>query len=181
MNPTPKTSPAGRQSAAAKRQASWEYSEEFVAESEHSLAARRAAAELGVGAVSQGGAALLTLLTRTIGAKSAVEIGTGTGVSGLAILSGLTSDGILTSIDSETEHQQRARAILGGAGVAARRARLIAGPALVVLPKLSDGAYDLVFVDGDPLEIRRVRRAGRPPAAQRRRFSSSITPSPTAP
>ena len=37
-------------------------------------------------------------------------------------------------------------------GCPPRRFRLIAGPALNVLPKLSDGAYDLVFVDGDPLE-----------------------------
>ena len=31
--------------------------------------------------------------------------------------------------------------------------RLIAGSALNVLPKLSDGAYDMVVVDGDPLEF----------------------------
>ena len=60
--------------------------------------------------------------------------------------------GILTSIDTEPEHQAAAREAFNAAGYPTRRARLIAGAALQVLPKLSDGAYDLVLVDGDPLE-----------------------------
>ena len=48
--------------------------------------------------------------------------------------------------------QAAARRVLTDAGIPARRARLIAGAALQVLPKLSDAAYDIVLVDADPLE-----------------------------
>lgn len=158
MNPAPKTAPAQD----SPRQASWEFAETFTPLDEHAHAARRASTELGVEPVSTGGAALLTLLARLVHAKAAVEVGTGAGVSGLALLEGLSSDGILTSIDTEPEHQQAARTVFSGAGFAPRRARLIAGGALNVLPKLSDGAYDLVFVDGDPLEtVEYVAQAGR--------------------
>jgi predicted O-methyltransferase YrrM len=40
-----------------------------------------------------------------------------------------------------------ARQTYTDAGFASSRFRLISGPALDVLPRLSDGAYDLVFVD----------------------------------
>ncbi len=95
-------------------------------------------------------------------ADAVVEVGTGTGVSGLALLSGMSPSGILTSIDIENEHQMEARAVLSEAGIPNRRARLIAGPALSVLPKLNDGAYDMVFIDGDPLEyVEYVEQAAR--------------------
>ena len=57
-------------------------------------------------------------------------------------------DGVLTSVDSDGEHQRLARLALAGAGGAGGRARLITGRALDVLPRLSDGGYDLVFLDG---------------------------------
>ena len=81
-----------------------------------------------------------------------VEIGTGTGVSGLWLLRGMRPGGVLTTIDIEPEHQAMARQSFAAAGYAPSRTRLIAGAALEVLPRLADAAYDLVFVDGDPLE-----------------------------
>ena len=81
-----------------------------------------------------------------------VEIGTGSGVSGLALFAGMQPDGVLTSVDIETEHQQAAREAFRSVGIPPQRFRLIAGSALNVLPRLSDGAYDLVFVDADKLE-----------------------------
>jgi Predicted O-methyltransferase len=128
------------------------FAEAFAAESEPSRAARRSAIELGLSSISGGVAATLALLTKTVAAKAVVEIGTGSGVSGLALFAGMVSDGVLTSIDAESENQAAAREAFTEAGVPSRRVRLIAGQALVVLPKLSDGAYDLVFVNGDPLE-----------------------------
>jgi predicted O-methyltransferase YrrM len=56
-------------------------------------------------------------------------------------------DGILTSIDTEGEHQRVARATFADVGIPANRVRLINGRALEVLPRLTDGAYDLVFCD----------------------------------
>lgn len=126
------------------------------------LAARDKAAELGVDCLSPAGAALLTLLAATLQARNAVEVGTGTGVAAVALLTGMVPDGVLTSIDVENELQLHARGILTAAGIPSRRARLIAGSALTVLPKLTDGAYDLVFVDGDPLEyVEYVAQASR--------------------
>ena len=59
----------------------------------------------------------------------------------------MRQDGVLTSVDSEAEHQRLAKQSLADAGVPSSRARLIPGRALDVLPRLSDAAYDLVFCD----------------------------------
>ncbi len=80
-------------------------------------------------------------------AKAVVEIGTGVGVSGLWLLRGMRSDGVLTSIDVEAEHQRLARKAFTEDGVPPSRVRLINGRALEVLPRLADGSYDMVVVD----------------------------------
>jgi predicted O-methyltransferase YrrM len=64
----------------------------------------------------------------------------------------MRSDGVLTSVDSESEHQRLAKASLQEAAVPSGRARLIGGRALDVLPRLSDAAYDLVFCDANRAE-----------------------------
>lgn len=97
-------------------------------------------------------AALLAFLADATGAQAAVEIGTGTGISAAALLSGMTASGVLTSIDTEAEHQRVAREVLGALGYDHVRSRLIAGRALDVLPRLTDRAYDIVYVNGDPAE-----------------------------
>jgi predicted O-methyltransferase YrrM len=103
--------------------------------------------ERGVSAVRPGAGAALRLLASTTRAKSVVEIGTGTGVSGLWLLRGMRPDSVLTSIDVEPEHQAMAKQSFAAAGFASSRTRLIAGNSRDVLPRLADGAYDLVFVD----------------------------------
>jgi len=85
-------------------------------------------------------------------ARAVVEIGTGTGVSGLWLLRGMRPDGVLTSVDTEAEHQRLAKETFTEAGIASQRARLIPGAALEVLPRLTDGHYDIVFADGDKQE-----------------------------
>ena len=131
---------------------SWAYAEDFVAESEAAAAARAAAVPLGVSSLGRGCASALTLLASVVHAKAVVEIGTGSGVSGLALFAGMQPDGILTSIDIEPEHQRAARRAFLSVGIPTQRFRLIAGAALNVLPRLSDGAYDLVFIDADKVE-----------------------------
>ncbi len=123
------------------------YAEFFVPESESASAARARASELGCTPIGAGAGTALTFLAAAVAAKSAVEIGTGAGVSGLALLAGMTTDGILTSIDVEAENQRAAKQAFAEAGIAAGRTRLINGRALEVLPRLTDAAYDLVFVD----------------------------------
>lgn len=131
------------------------YAELFIAENEHAAAARERAVELGCGAVSVGTGATLAVLAAGVGAKSAVEIGTGAGVSGLHLFDGMAEGSVLTSIDIESEYQRAARQAFADAGIGTTRARLINGRALDVLPRLTDGGYDLVFIDGAPQEYPR--------------------------
>jgi len=116
-------------------------------------AARRHAAEVG-GAVPVGPAtgAALRFIAAAIGARSVVEIGTGCGTSGIWLLRGMRTGGVLTSVDIEPEHQRLARKAFIDAGFASSRYRLISGRALEVLPRLADGAYDMVFCDADKQE-----------------------------
>ena len=116
-------------------------------------AARRHAAEVG-GAVPVGPAtgAALRFVAAAIGARSVVEIGTGCGTSGIWLLRGMRHGGVLTSVDIEPEHQRLARKAFVDAGFASSRYRLIGGRALEVLPRLADGAYDMVFCDADKQE-----------------------------
>ena len=123
-----------------------------MAEDEHLAAARSRAEEVGVVGIGTGGGAALRFLASLIQASSDVEIGTGTGVSGLWMLRGMASGGVLTSVDLEAEHQRFARQTFTEAGIASQRFRLISGSALEVLPRLTDDHYDLIFVDGDKRE-----------------------------
>nr|WP_067431891.1 O-methyltransferase [Nocardioides jensenii] len=132
--------------------ASWTYAEEFVAEDEILAAARARAEEVGVVPIGSGVGAALRFLAAVLDARAVVEIGTGTGVSGLWLLRGMRPDGVLTTVDVETEHQRLAKQTFTEAGVPAQRARTIPGSALDVLPRLTDGHYDLVFCDGDKRE-----------------------------
>ncbi len=131
---------------------SWGFAEDFVPPSEGLTASRHEAIASGVETISVGAATALTFLAKAVNAKAAVEIGTGTGTSGLALFAGMTNDSILTSIDPAGDRQQAARAAFVAAGLPSNRYRLIAGVPLDVLPKLRDGAYDLVLVNGDKLE-----------------------------
>ncbi len=111
-------------------------------------AARQRAAEVGIGAVEPAAGAVLRMLCAATGARTVVEVGTGAGVSSLWLLRGMRPDGVLTTVDSDGEHQRLARLSLAEAGIPGGRARLITGRALEVLPRLSDAGYDLVFLDG---------------------------------
>ena len=123
-----------------------------MAEDEVLASARARAEEVGVAPIGAGGGAALRFLASVLEARAVVEIGTGTGVSGVWLLRGMRSDGILTTVDIEAEHQRLAKESFADAGIAAQRARTISGAALDVLPRLTDGHYDLVFCDGDKAE-----------------------------
>lgn len=133
-------------------QDTWTFAELFNEESPAAAEARKTAREFGATPVSRGAASTLSVLAKAINARAVVEVGSGAGVSGLALFAGMQPDGILTSVDIEPEHQNAARNAYRSVGIPTQRFRLIAGAALNVLPKLSDGAYDLVLVDADKLE-----------------------------
>jgi predicted O-methyltransferase YrrM len=153
---------------AAPKPGSWAFAEDYVDESDLAAEARQKARELGVAPIGRGSAAALTFLAAVVQAKAVVEVGTGSGVSGLALFAGMQPDGVLTSVDIEAENQQAARTAFLAVGIPTQRFRLIAGPALSVLPRLSDGGYDMVFIDADKAEyaeyveqgLRLLRRGG---------------------
>ena len=124
-----------------------EYADAYVPEDPVLAAARHRASEVGVVPVAAGVGAALRLLAAAAAARSVVELGTGTGVSGVWLLRGMAADGVLTTIDTEAEHQRLARETFREAGYAGPRVRTITGRALDVLPRLADGSYDLVFCD----------------------------------
>ena len=133
-----------------------DFVEGYVTEDAVLVAARGLAAELGVPAVTPGCGAALRLLAAAGNAKSVVEVGTGIGISGIWLLRGMRNDGVLTTIDVESEYQRVARRVFLEAGFTPSRTRIITGRALDVLPRLADGAYDVVFVDHDSTEYSAV-------------------------
>ena len=145
----------------------WKYSEDIVQEPAGLAQARAHSLELGIDAVTPAVGAQLGVLAAASGARSIVEIGTGAGVSGLWMLRGAPG-ATITSIDTEVEYQQSARAAFAAEGVPGNRFRLITGRAVDVLPRMNENSYDLVLVDADTDNVieyvehglRLVRRGG---------------------
>ncbi|MFC0547424.1 O-methyltransferase [Kutzneria chonburiensis] len=137
-----------------------EYVDGYAVEDEVTSAARARGTELGCVPIGVTGGAALRFLAASLQARAVVEIGTGAGVSGLWLLGGMARDGVLTSIDVEPEHQRVARRAFSDARISPGRTRLIMGQALDVLPRLTDGGYDLVFVDAAKQEYPRYLEHG---------------------
>ncbi|MEU6204159.1 O-methyltransferase [Micromonospora musae] len=94
-------------------------------------------------------AAFLTFLTRILGARHAVEVGTFTGLSSLAIARGLAEGGRLTCFDISEEYTGIARRYWARAGVD-DRIELRIGPAGDTLRELPHERYlDFAFIDAD--------------------------------
>jgi caffeoyl-CoA O-methyltransferase len=98
-------------------------------------------------AVEQG--AFVTLLTRAIGARHAVEVGTFTGYSAIAIARGLPADGRLVCCDVSEDYAAVARRYFERAGLAGRITLRVA-PAIETLRALPAAPpIDLAFIDAD--------------------------------
>jgi O-methyltransferase len=98
--------------------------------------------------------AFLALLTRAIGARRAIEIGTFTGYSALMIASALPADGKLVCCDVSEEWTRIARRYWTEAGISSRIDLRLA-PALDTLATLlqnnAAGTFDFAFIDADKL------------------------------
>jgi predicted O-methyltransferase YrrM len=108
--------------------------------------ARDRASAGGMPPVSADSGAFLRLAAGWVGAQAAVEIGSGAGYSGVWIVRGLAPKGVLTTIEVNPDHQRLAKNTYEEAGFA-NQVRSILGRALDVLPRLTDGGYDLAFLD----------------------------------
>ncbi len=95
-------------------------------------------------------ARLLGWLVRLIGAKRALEVGTFTGASALAVASALPADGSMVCCDVSDEWTSIARRYWAEAGVA-DKIDLRLGPALDTLAALQNAGehFDFAFVDAD--------------------------------
>jgi caffeoyl-CoA O-methyltransferase len=93
--------------------------------------------------------AFMQLLTRAVGARRAIEIGTFTGFSALCIARGLPDDGSLLCLDRSEEWTAVARRYWDRAGVGDRIELRLgdALPTLQALPRVE--TFDLAFVDAD--------------------------------
>lgn len=127
----------------------WQYVEQYPEASVVADRARRLAIEIGADPVSRAVAAHLTSVSVISGARAILEVGTGVGVSGLALLAA-SPEATLTSIDIEAETQRNAKQVFTEAGIAASRLRLITGDAHQVLPRMNTASYDLILIDADP-------------------------------
>ena len=93
--------------------------------------------------------AFMTLLTRLIGARRAIEVGTFTGYSAISIARGLSDDGTLLCCDVNEEWTAIARKYWERAGVDDKIELRIA-PAIETLRSLPAGEqFDLAFIDAD--------------------------------
>src|SRR3954468_3892940 len=98
--------------------------------------------------------AFMTMLTRLIGAKNAIEVGTFTGYSSLCIARGLPDDGRLLCLDVSDEWTSIARRYWEQAGVASK-IELRLGPAADSLRALpAEETFDLAFIDADKRNYR---------------------------
>lgn len=142
------------------------YLRDFLEREDEPLRAARARSEeADIPAVSADTGALLRFLARVTNARHVIEVGSGGGYSGLWLLGGMDPRGALTTIELDPNNQGLAQRAYGEAGVA-DRVRAILGAALMVLPKLADATYDIVFLDAVKAEypdyLEHARRLLRP-------------------
>ncbi|HZO06663.1 MAG TPA: O-methyltransferase [Solirubrobacterales bacterium] len=94
---------------------------------------------------------LLTLLARSVGARTILEFGTLGGYSTIHLARALPDDGRLISLEAKPEFAEVARASIERAGLG-DKVEIRVGPALESLPALDEegvGPFDFTFIDAD--------------------------------
>ena len=122
------------------------FAESFAHEDYFMQQARRNGQEISASDPTPAVGKFLKFSVNLLNAKSVVEIGPGSGVGGLWLLSGMPSDAVLTTIDSEREHSKIAKTIFDEADIAPTRYRIITGKLIEVIGKLADNSYDLIVI-----------------------------------
>ena len=122
------------------------FAESFAHEDYFMQQARRNGQEISASDPTPAVGKFLKFSVNLLNAKSVVEIGTGSGVGGLWLLSGMPSDAVLTTIHSEGAHSKIAKTIFDEADIAPTRYRIITGKLIEVIGKLADNSYDLIVI-----------------------------------
>lgn len=109
---------------------------------------------------------VLRWVAATCHARTVVEVGSASGITGTTLLEVLADRGVLTSIEPDGHTHELAAAAFREAG-AGSRVRSIHGDPDEVLPRLTDGGYDLIIwqlpiADADDTlgHVRRLLRDG---------------------
>ncbi|KAI0781017.1 O-methyltransferase family 3 protein [Trametes elegans] len=118
-------------------------------------------------AVHAGQGKLLNLLTRTIGAKRVLEVGTLGGYSTIWFARALPKDGQVVTCELQEKYAKVARDNFEYAGVSSK-IKILVGPAADTLPTLpTEEKFDLAFIDADKasnltyfLQAKRLVRRG---------------------
>ena len=118
----------------------------YITETEIIQRARQRGVEIGTYETTPAVGSLLRYLTHLVGASSIVEVGTGSGVSGLWIIPSMIDKGLFTSIDDEVENARLAKQAFEEAGFAPSRYRLITGNSTEIVAKLADSLYDIFIL-----------------------------------
>ncbi|CAN5633911.1 O-methyltransferase [soil metagenome] len=93
--------------------------------------------------------AFMTVLTRAVGAREALEVGTFTGYSAISIARGLGEGGRLICCELSEEYAETAAANIEAAGVG-ERVEIRVGPALETLRAMPERElFDIAFIDAD--------------------------------
>ncbi len=95
---------------------------------------------------------LLSLCAALTDAHAAVEVGSHSGATGLALFEGMADDGVLTSVEPDPERLRVAKEAFVAAEIPHARTRLIAADPHEVLSRLTDGHYDLFLSAGKPAD-----------------------------
>ena len=89
----------------------------------------------------------LRMISRLIQPRRILELGTYTGYSTISLADGLTSDGLIFTIENDPEREDIIRKYLKKAGIE-NRVKLFISNALDVLPTLNE-TWNLIFIDAD--------------------------------
>ena len=113
------------------------YAENFAHEDYFMQQERANGQEIGAADPTAAVGNFLKFAVNLVNAKAVVEIGTGSGVGGLWLLSGMSS---------EREHSKISRTVFEDADISPTRYRIITGKLIEVIGKLADGSYDLIII-----------------------------------
>ena len=89
----------------------------------------------------------LSMVSHMIRPRRILEIGTYTGYSAICLAQGLTTDGLLYTLDINEEREELCRRYFKEAGLE-NKIRLRIGKAAEIIPQLQE-TFDLVFIDAD--------------------------------
>lgn len=128
-------------------------------------AARRDAEEYGLAAPDHLTGMLLSTLAAAAGGPKptgAIALTPSLAVVGLYLLRGMPSQGTVTCIDPEAEHQRQAREAFRAAGFGPSRGRFLPSRPVDVLSRMAPASYHLVYAEVDPVDLRAVIDAAWP-------------------